>query len=1269
MTRPPVPPEPPFRNSLASSGVGWRSEEDYLLARLAMGLGMLDAQAVQAALRSQGQAIGQGQSLSLSQVLVREGKLSPQGLLQLKGELARSLRTCPSCGQARYLAAGQQARVEPCPRCGAGIPVPPASQSLSASAVAQREAAMRASGTARWRAGDHLAAPEGGPRLFGEFVLEQELARGGMGAVYRARHEASGQVYALKVLLAGERATEAQVHRFKRELKAQTELDHPHVVKVHHAGEWEGVLYCAMDLVEGEDLAKAMPRLGVRERVELLAKVSRAIHHAHEHGYVHRDLKPGNVLVDQDGEPKVTDFGLAKQLGGETRLTREGSVLGTPYYMAPEQASGNVDQMGPRTDVWALGVLLYEALTDQLPFSANTAIELYRKICEERPQPLADFGQTAPELQTIVARAMEKRPDDRYPSALLLAEDMERWLRGEAPQMSQISSAVRLVRKMGQHRRSLGFVAGVVGAGVLLLGGLVGVSAWILGNQRREQARLERRDALVASAGQLERLALPPPPGSDRAARAAELDAALTEAARLLAGDEVDPALRAALDGEESQLARRQVEALLARAELGLLRRDRTGARRALECARQAGGERAGPLEVRALRRLGQQAELDARLEALRKEGGAAVTLLEAELHLPDDPQEALRRLGPEGTDPSPEALLVRGRALLAGGKEQEAREEFARARKQGGRRALLAEAEAWREAGLPGPQAAALEQVLAEDADPEVARALLQARRSQGRPDLAARALEGAAGAGPEQRALSLRARELCGDLEALDALAALAPTSAEARLRLAERADVGPVTTAWDAAVAARGADPRPLAGRARARARRGDREGARADLELLAPALEEAPADVPPRPDLARALRDAGWARWHLQDARGAAGLAALAARGLPEDLDAALLLAKAAPGHKHPAGGAEALLRRELSSLEGPLGRGLFLARLARWRRSQPLAELARPLLLTRLAGDPGLEEVQAELLRLDAPVGAATGAPAPPFDALLPALTPPTPLPKAQREELIAEAGRLMGYGRTRDQEAIEGLAQVVAKDPTLKAAQWELGARRERNVIGGYRVWSEYFPFLGLSPTHAFRVVFNMRHTVRKHAPILTASPAEDVATAEREAPDSLEAEGLWVMERYFGLVAEPNEEIAWSKVEPEVLLARVDLLLARRPQAAWLLWVRAHVAELAGPRGRADRDLAVLEELARVDTEYDGRPVTHDAHLYAIWILAPSRPEKALQHLHQLPPVLSGYDDGDLIRLKEWFKHDPRLKSVYAAKECRELLERIKGG
>jgi hypothetical protein len=327
--------------------------------------------------------------------------------------------------------------------------------------------------------GAEPGAPPARPHHLGDYEIVGEIARGGMGVVYRARQISLGREVALKMILGGEHAGPEQLRRFRAEAEAAANLDHPNVVPVYEVGEHDGQPYFTMKLIEGRSLAEAAGEFSSRPRqaAALLAKVARAVHHAHQRGVLHRDLKPGNVLLDEQGEPHVADFGLARRGGGCQTLS--GAVVGTPEYLAPEQALGGKG-LTTAADVYSLGATLYALLAGRPPFCSDNpepvprALEVLHAVVSDEPAPLPS---SAGDLGVIALKCLSKEPAKRYESAAALADDLERWLAGEPIKARAVSAAYlawRWLRKNASTAASV-FLIGCFGAGgslVLLFGAL-----------------------------------------------------------------------------------------------------------------------------------------------------------------------------------------------------------------------------------------------------------------------------------------------------------------------------------------------------------------------------------------------------------------------------------------------------------------------------------------------------------------------------------------------------------------------------------------------------------------------------------------------------------------------------------------------------------------------------------------------------------------------------------------------------------------------------
>lgn len=295
------------------------------------------------------------------------------------------------------------------------------------------------------------------PYRLGDYVLTEEVGRGGMGIVYRARQESLDRSVAVKLILRGALASDADQKRFRSEAEAVAQIDHPSVVPIHEVGDHGGQLFFSMPFVEGETLAARLTRgpLPDREAARLVRDVARAIESAHHKGVLHRDLKPANILIDGEGRVHVTDFGLAKRLGDEAgSLTVSGAILGTPSYMAPEQAAGTRGGVGPVTDVYSLGAILYALVTGRPPFQGATSVDTVLQLLEQEPAPPRLLNRRVDrDLEMIILRCLQKPSELRYASAGALAADLDAFLRSEpiAARSGQFTQVLARVFRETHH--------------------------------------------------------------------------------------------------------------------------------------------------------------------------------------------------------------------------------------------------------------------------------------------------------------------------------------------------------------------------------------------------------------------------------------------------------------------------------------------------------------------------------------------------------------------------------------------------------------------------------------------------------------------------------------------------------------------------------------------------------------------------------------------------------------------------------------------------
>jgi len=344
-------------------------------------------------------------------------------------------------------------------------------------------------------------------RYFGDYEIVREIARGGMGVVFQARQVSLNRLVALKMILAGQLADETDIRRFHTEAEAAANLDHPGIVPIFEVGQHEGQHYFSMGFVEGQSLSQriASGPLPAGEAAELIRRVADAIEYAHQRGVIHRDLKPANILLDRNGNPRVTDFGLAKKVQGDSGLTGSGQIMGTPSYMPLEQAGGKRGEVGPPADVYALGATLYCLLSGKPPFQAATVMDTVLQVIGDEPVPPRRLNPSVPrDLETICLKCLEKDPARRYASAAALGEDLRRFLAGEPISARPVGQTERAWRWSRRNPLAAALITLVV---LLTTAGTATITAlWLRAETQRRaaiaaglRAEQSREEALAAS--------------------------------------------------------------------------------------------------------------------------------------------------------------------------------------------------------------------------------------------------------------------------------------------------------------------------------------------------------------------------------------------------------------------------------------------------------------------------------------------------------------------------------------------------------------------------------------------------------------------------------------------------------------------------------------------------------------------------------------------------------------------------------------------------
>lgn len=331
----------------------------------------------------------------------------------------------------------------------------------------------------------------------GDYEILEEIARGGMGVVYRARQVSLDRVVAVKLILAGALASQSDVNRFYAEARSAANLDHPNIVPVYEVGDFEGQHYYSMAFIHGNNLAEktAEAPIAPTEAARLLTSIARAVDYAHAQGVVHRDLKPSNIMIDEHGQPRITDFGLAKRINDNSHETTEGQIIGSPCYMSPEQADGRVAFVGPASDVYALGGVLYNCLTGGPPFKSASCHETLKQVIEREPQRLRSINASVPrDLETIVHKCLEKEISRRYRTAQELVDELQRFLSGQPIVARPVSTTERSWRWC-QRNPMVASLAAVSTVLAILMLIVVPFTLWI----RTELARVGKLKSIAES--------------------------------------------------------------------------------------------------------------------------------------------------------------------------------------------------------------------------------------------------------------------------------------------------------------------------------------------------------------------------------------------------------------------------------------------------------------------------------------------------------------------------------------------------------------------------------------------------------------------------------------------------------------------------------------------------------------------------------------------------------------------------------------------------
>lgn len=449
-------------------------EKEKQFGTLALENGYITASQLAQILQEQNNLKQKGVKILVGQLLIKHGYINHVQFMEILKLQQRHIVTCPACATKHELFEKVEGKAIRCRNCGKLIPLPPGLKEST-----------RTEGAVKALADYGIAVDEPGRKEFDHYQLIKKIGQGGMGVVFLARDKTSNRTVALKILRQFDTSAEQLGRRFIREAEILKSVDHPNIIKVLDIGEFNNINYYAMAYINGISLDQVLSekRFTMNECVVVLEKIARAIDHAHQSGFIHRDIKPSNIMIDTKGNPYLMDFGLARNIDSDTKLTKFGTIVGTPFYMSPEQVRGEQEETDERSDVYSLGVILYEILAGVVPFTGKAEMEVYEKILNENPPTIRnEDGSANPNLEAVALKALEKEKEHRYQTAAEFAHDLRLYLAGKpvsAHPANPVEKFIRHSEKSSIPLFSIG--AGIIVIILILLNPLLGILAGVVG--------------------------------------------------------------------------------------------------------------------------------------------------------------------------------------------------------------------------------------------------------------------------------------------------------------------------------------------------------------------------------------------------------------------------------------------------------------------------------------------------------------------------------------------------------------------------------------------------------------------------------------------------------------------------------------------------------------------------------------------------------------------------------------------------------------------